>query len=235
MFPLVRYFSIVSAIAVAVAMTAVAFVLSQITTKQLIEERQTANVALTQTFSNSIWPQFRDHVLNSADLSGDELRRHPQTVRLTKVMVELLHGLSVVKVKIFTTNGNTVFSTQASQMGDQKYTSSGFRGASRGRVTSEISHRDTFDAIERQFFEVDVISSYVPIRNGIGQIEGVFEIYDNVTRTLEKVELRRNLTIAYVGFLFVLLYFSLLLIVRRAAKVMQEQRFLLEAHRSIYT
>ena len=232
MFPLVRYFSIVSAIAVAFAMIAVAVVLTRITTEQLIEERQSSNVALTQTFSNSIWPQFRKYVLNSAGLSGDALRAHPQTQLLSKSVVELMRGLSVVKVKVYAKNGNTVFSTQASQMGDQKYTSSGFLSASIGHVTSEISHRNKFDAMERQIFEVDVVSSYVPIRNQIGEIEGVFEIYDNVTETLEKVSWRRNVIIAYLGLLFGLLYLCLLLIVRRAANVMREQRFQIEFHKS---
>ena len=232
MFPLVRYFSIVSAIAVAFAMIAVAVVLTRITTKQLIEERQNANVALTQTFSNSIWPRFREYLLNSAGLSGDALRAHPRTQLLSKSVVELMRGLSVVKVKVYARNGNTVFSTQASQMGDQKYTSSGFLSASIGHVTSEISHRNKFDAMERQIFEVDVVSSYVPIRNQAGEIEGVFEIYDNVTATLEKVSWRRNVIIAYVGLLFTLLYLCLLLIVRRAANVMREQRFQIEYHQS---
>ncbi|MGI9386024.1 MAG: hypothetical protein ACR2OX_01210 [Methyloligellaceae bacterium] len=234
-FPLVRYFSIVSAIAVAIAMIAVTYILSEITTKQLIEERQAANTALTRTFSNSIWPEFRTFVLNALNLSGEELRAHPQIESLSKNISNLTRGLSVVKVKVFAANGNTVFSTQASQIGDRKGTSTGFIEARKGRITSELSHRNAFDAIERQIFDVDVISSYVPIRNDLGQIEGVFEIYDNVTNTLEKVAFRRNLTIAYVGLLFLLLYCSLLLIVRRASRVMQEQRFLLESHREIYS
>ncbi len=216
-------------------MTAVTFMLTQIMTKQLIEERRAANVDLTQTLSNSLWPRFRNFLLTSSDFTGDQLRAHPTTHHLAKEIAGLMRGLSIAKIKIYTLNGNTVFSTQASQMGDKKYTSSGFREAAKGRVTSELSHRSTFDAIERQIFDVDVISSYIPIRNEFGEIEGVFEIYDNVTPTLEKAALRRNLTIAYVGLLFVLLYFSLLLIVHRAAKIMREQRFLIEAHRGIYT
>ena len=42
MFPLVRYFSLISAVVVCVAMVGVTFALTQITTEQLIEERQNA-------------------------------------------------------------------------------------------------------------------------------------------------------------------------------------------------
>lgn len=225
MFPLVRYFSIVSAVIVVVAMIAVTAVLTRLTTEQLIEERQSASVALTQTFSNSIWREFRDHIQASAELDGDALRAHPLTLILGDNVRELMHGLSVVKVKIFALNGNTVFSTQASQMGATKQNSSGFRAASKGQVISDISHRNKFDAIERQIFEVDVVSSYVPIRNKDGKIEGVFEVYDNVTETLEKVTWRRNIIIAFVGLLFALLYVGLFIVVRRAAKVMRQQHF----------
>lgn len=204
-------------------MIAVTVVLTEITTEQLIEERQSTSVALTQTFSNSIWHEFRNHIQKSAELDGDALRAHPLTLILGDNVRELMHGLSVVKVKIYAMNGNTVFSTQASQMGATKYNSPGFRAAVNGNVTSDISHRNKFDAIERQIFEVDVVSSYVPIRNKAGKIEGVFEVYDNVTATLEKVTWRRNIIIAFVGLLFALLYVGLFIVVRRAAKVMRKQ------------
>ena len=134
-----------------------------------------------------------------------------------------MRGLSVVKVKVYAMNGNTVFSTQASQMGDDKKNNPGFLSAKTGRPISEISNRSKFSAFENEIFNVDVVSSYIPIHNPNGKIEGVFEVYDNVTDTLAKVEWRRNLIIALVGLLFALLYLCLFLIVRRAANVMRRQ------------
>ncbi|MDH3581198.1 MAG: ATP-binding protein [Hyphomicrobiales bacterium] len=223
MFPLVRYFSLISAVVVAVAMVGVTFALTQITTEQLIQQRQNANVGLTRVFSSSVWQQFRSHVQSSADLDGDALRAHPRTSELLKSVKDTMRGLSVVKVKVYSLNGNTVFSTEATQMGDQKAGNPGFLSARAGYPISEYSNRAKFSAFENEIFDIDVVSSYIPIRDEDGQVEAVFEVYDNVTATLHKMEERRNLIIAIVGGLFVLLYLSLFLIIHRASTILKRQ------------
>ena len=223
MFPLVRYFSIVSAVVMGIAMVVVAVVFTKVTTGQLIEQREAANVALTKAFSNSIWPDFRRHVDEVAGLDGDQLRAHADTRRFDEVVRATMEGLSVVKVKVYALNGNTVFSTEPSQMGAMKGATPGFGAASSGDVATEISHRDTFSAFEQEVFDIDVVSSYVPIRGRSGAIEGVFEVYDNVTATLAKIHSERNLVMMFVGCLFAALYVILLLIVRRAARQMSQQ------------
>ena len=223
MFPLVKYFSVVSAIVVSLAMLTVAIVLSQITTQQLVEERQGANVSLTRIFASSVWNQFRDHVRESADLDGDALRNHATTPVLLRSVQDMMRGLSIIKVKVYALNGNTVFSTEAAQMGADKRDNPGFLSASKGRPVSEYSNRAKFSAFENEIFDVDVVSSYVPIRNSEGAIEAVFEVYDNVTATLQKMEMRKYMIIAAIGGLFLILYCALLLIVCRAARVISLQ------------
>lgn len=223
MFPLVRYFSLISAVVVGVAMVGVTFALTQITTAQLIEQRQNANVGLTRVFSSSVWRQFRDHVQSAAGLDGNALRALPRTPELLQSVKDMMRGLSVVKVKVYSLNGNTVFSTEAAQMGDQKAGNPGFLSARDGHPISEYSNRAKFSAFENEIFDIDVVSSYIPIRDEDGRVEAVFEVYDNVTATLHKMEERRNLIIAIVGGLFVLLYLSLFLIIHRASTVLKRQ------------
>lgn len=223
MFPIVRYFSLVSAVVVGLAMVAVTIFLTQISSAQLVEERENANVGLTRVFSSSLWTRFRSHVQNSADLDGDALRAHPQFKVLQREVRQLMAGLSVVKVKVYALNGNTVFSTEAAQMGDRKSDNPGFLSARDGIPISEYSNRAKFSAFENEVFDIDVVSSYIPIRDDEGRVEAVFEVYDNVTGTLQKVKTRRNTIIMVVAALFTILYLALLLVVRRAAKIMQRQ------------
>ncbi len=223
MFPLVKYFSLISAAVVGLAMIVVTIVLTKTTTDQLVEERQNANVALTQVFSNSVWRRFRGHVKTSAELDGSALRDHARSQELLSEVRHLMQGLSVVKVKVYALNGNTVFSTEPAQMGDSKRENRGFVTARDGRPISEYSNRAKFSAFENEIFDVDVVSSYVPIYGADGRVEAVFEVYDNVTASLQKMGERKNLIIAFVGGLFGLLYLALLLIVRRAAKILQHQ------------
>src|SRR3972149_4856989 len=105
-----------------------------------------------------------------------------------------MQGLSVIKVKIYNLEGMTVFSTQESQIGEDKSENAGFLAALNGGFASELTHRDTFSAFEGEIEDRDVISSYVPIQRGDASVEGVFEIYDDVTPLLENISIaQRNI------------------------------------------
>jgi hypothetical protein len=64
------------------------------------------------------------------------------------VLLAHLQGLSVAKVKVYDVRGRTVFSTETKQIGEDKSANAGFRQASAGNVTSELTHRDQFSAFE---------------------------------------------------------------------------------------
>ncbi len=120
-------------------------------------------------------------------------------------------------------NGMTVFSTQESQIGEDKSENAGFLAALKGDIASELTHRDTFSAFEGEIEDRDVISSYVPIRQGSSDVVGVFEVYDDVTPLLEKISVaQRNIAIG-VTLILALLYLILFLIVKRADDLIHQQ------------
>lgn len=222
-FPLLRYFTVTSLTAfVLVAVSLVTFY-RQIAENELLEIGESKNAALTQTFSNVIWPEFEAFILSSADLSADEIRAHPETARLREAVLEQMQGLSVIKVKIYNLNGQTVFSTQESQIGEDKSGNAGFITALNGGLASELTHRDTFSAFEGEIEDRDVISSYVPIRQGDSDVKGVFEVYDDVTPLLETISIaQRNIAIG-VTVILVLLYILLFLLISRADRLIKSQ------------
>jgi hypothetical protein len=68
-----------------------------------------------------------------------------------------------------------------------------------------------------------VISSYIPIRQGNLGVEGVFEVYDDVTPLLEKISTtQRNIAIG-VTLILSLLYAMMFLLVRRADNLIKQQ------------
>lgn len=222
-FPLLRYFTITSLIAfVLVAVSLVTFY-RQIAVNELMEIGESKNAALTQTFSNVIWPEFASFLGSASDLSPDAIRAHPETTRLRQAVLEQTQGLSVIKVKIYNLEGMTVFSTQESQIGEDKSENAGFLAALNGGLASELTHRDTFSAFEGEIEDRDVISSYIPIRHGGPDVEGVFEIYDDVTPLLESISTaQRNIAIG-VTLILALLYAILFLLVRRADNLIKQQ------------
>ena len=222
-FQLLRYFTITSLIAfVLVAVSLVTFY-RRLAVKELIEIGESKNAALTQTFSNVIWPEFSNFLGTTSDLSADDIRAHPETARLRQAVLEQMQGLSVIKVKIYNLAGTTIFSTQESQIGEDKSENAGFLTALNGGLASELTHRDTFSAFEGEIEDRDVISSYVPIRNDNSAVEGVFEIYEDVTPLLENISIaQRNIAIG-VTLILALLYIILFLLISRADALIKKQ------------
>ena len=78
------------------------------------------------------------------------------------------------------------------------------------------------DAVKTE--NLDVISSYVPIRKHAGaEIEGVFEVYDEVTPLLKKISTIQINIVIGVTLILALLYGALFLLVRRSDALIREQ------------
>ena len=225
MFRLVRYFSITSLAAFVIVTVVLALFYRQTAINDLLVIRESNNVALTQSFANSLWPQFSRFVTTAYTLSPVELPQHPEIVRMREVVLAQMAGLSVVKVKVYDLDGLTVFSSEARQIGESKRENAGYLSARDGVVATELTHRDTFSAFEQTIEDRDVISSYVPIQpdGSGGAVEGVFEVYDDVTPLLDHIEqTQRNVIIGVVAVL-VILYGILYAIVRRGEHIIRQQ------------
>ncbi|HET7090313.1 MAG TPA: GAF domain-containing sensor histidine kinase [Anaerolineae bacterium] len=223
---LLRYFSVVSSIAFIVAIVLLGVFYRQTAVSDLIKLEESKNAALTQAFANSLWPQFAPFVTSATGLSSDELRTHPETAKLRQAILAQVKGLAVVKVKVYDLEGLTVFSTEESQIGQDGSTNAGFLSARSGGVASLLTHRDTFNAFEGEIEDRDVFSSYSPVRRGgsTGPIEGVFEIYSDVTPLLQEIEQTQRNVVIGVTVILASLYAVLIFVVRYAQTVIQRHR-----------
>ncbi len=224
MFKLQRYFSITSLVAFAIVTIVLSTFYRQVALKDLRDLAERNNVALTKTFANSIWPEFGSFVNSASDVNVEDLQSHPENIKLGGAVKAQMAGLTILKVKVNNLNGLTVFSTEADQIGDDKSDNAGYLSAKSGEVASELTHRDTFSSFEGVIEDRDVISSYVPIygEDASNGVEGVFEIYDDVTDLLQQINTtQRNITIGVIftlGALYVALYF----IIRRAELILKK-------------
>lgn len=221
-FQLLQYFSITSLVAFVLVAALLVILYRQIAVSELIKIGESKNSAITQSFSNVIWPDFEAFLNSAADLGPEAIRAHPETARILQAVVEQTQGLSIVKVKIYNLEGITVFSSQESQIGEDKSQNAGFITALNGRVVSELTHRDTFSAFEGEVENRDVISSYVPIWRG-SKVEGVFEVYDDVTPLLEDISTTQWMIAMGVTLILAILYASLFLLIRRADNLIRRQ------------
>ena len=224
-FRLVRYFSIASLVAVALVATLLGLVYRQTALSDLTKLAETHNVALTQALSNSIWPQFAPFVPSISRLSGDELQAHPQTAKLYDAVLRQMKGLAVVKIKIYNLEGMTIFSTQTSQIGEDKSANPGFLAARSGRVASALTRRGKVYVFEGTIENRDFITSYIPVRPGglEGPVEAVFELYYDVTPVIQRMVRTQGTVTAGVILISGLLYGALFFIVRRADRTIKQQ------------
>jgi diguanylate cyclase (GGDEF)-like protein len=222
MFRLTRTYSVASLFGIVLVTIALGIFYRTVAMRSLIEHETLANVSLTQSISNTLWPAYADFVSRAATIPSKELGRQPEITRLHEDMLQNIRGLRVVKIKIYALNGLTVYSTEPKEIGQDKSRSSGFLKAKAGYTESDLAFRDSFSATEKIIVNRNLVSSYIPIRKKPNDpVEGIFEIYTDVTPLLAEIEREEYTVLGGVTVLLFLLYFFLLMIVRRADRIIK--------------
>ena len=224
MFNLTRYYSIASLICIIIAAAILGLFYRHQSLHSLLNVAEDRNAALTHVFGNALWPYF-------APLLKQDTSRQPidpnglEITYLRRQVVALMKDTSAVKVKVYNLQGVTVFSTEAKQIGEDKHANAGFLAAAQGRLASELTHRNQFSAFDRVIESRDLLSSYIPFipENG-SQIEGVFELYTDITPYLAEVKRTQLLLVLVVSGVSGLLYSLLYLVVRRAKLIISDQQ-----------
>ncbi|MBM3566943.1 MAG: PAS domain S-box protein, partial [Alphaproteobacteria bacterium] len=223
MFRLVRFFLFTSVIAaLAVALAVVAYRKDEV--QRLIDLAERQNVTLARSFANTIWPRFSSYITAIPASEGEVLRALPETHALHEALMALAAGLPVLKVQIFNLDGLTVYSSEPHEMGVYGTNNPGFISAARqGKPASKLTFRDRISTFEGRVMDRDLVETYLPIRVGDGPIEGVFELYSDVTPLVARI--RTSTTNLLVGFVVVFgfLYAILFIVVRLADRTIKRQ------------
>lgn len=229
MFPLVRYFSVTSLIVFIIAFLLIFANTRADAINDLVQLREQNNIALTQAYANTILGKYGDFITTAAPLTADEIMATDEFDALHDDLRLLTDGSTIINIKIFSANGNTLYSNNFDQIGDDKSTGTGFLVAIDGGVASELVYKDTFNAFEGDVQDRDIVESYVSLKpTGTTDITGVIEIYDDVTVLLERIDARQIRLGLGLGVLLAILYGILYLIVRYAEQIMRKQHHQIE-------
>jgi signal transduction histidine kinase/ActR/RegA family two-component response regulator len=163
------------------------------------------------------------------DLDVPARKRHELTQALDTRIREMSRDAPILKIKVYNVDGQAVYSSVLPEIGENKSQNSGFRNALEGRLVNELTHRGSMSATEGEIQNVDVVSTYIPIRlANNGKVVAVFELYSNVTDSVARIkEVTIQLLFALIG-TFLALYLSLLAIVARADRILGRQYAALE-------
>ena len=223
-FRLTRHFSFASLLGILVVLAVLLLFYRYFALGALTDHETRGNTALARVFANTLWPNHAAFVKGASAIPKAELARRPEIDPLRRDVLRQMTGLNVVKVKIYNLDGLTVFSTDPKQIGEDKSTNGGFLDAKAGRTVSEITFRNSFDAFEQVINDRNLVSSYIPIsKSRSSPVEGVMEVYSDVTDFVTKLEKTQWQIVGGVLGSLSLLYLFLLTIVRRADRLIRAQ------------
>ena len=146
---------------------------------------EAANETVTRLFINQNWAAIRERLLNERALAAP--RDNPDLPTVDRLIRSLVAGTDVVKVKIISPAGRTLYSSDAPQIGEDRPHHAGIRMAAQGLVASELTHRGQFSAFGGDLLDRDLVSSYVPVRGAAG-VEAIVEIYADRTVALQRLD-----------------------------------------------
>ena len=224
-FRLLRNFSIVSLGGFVLTASLLSMFYRRQAIHDLTYSSEEASVTLTQVLTNTMWAEYGDFISSTQSLDNNNLAVSMTIRHLRRDVLAQLEGSSVAKVKIFDLQGRTVFSTDPSQIGNDKSQSPGFIAALSGQVLSQLDHRDTFKALQKTLKDRKLLSSYVPVYadGRDSEIIAVAEVYNDVTPVVVRIQqTQRNIAIGSLGVLSVL-YLVLLSFVNKASQLIATQ------------
>ena len=230
MFRLTRFFAVAALVVIVAATAIIATFNRHVATGSLARLGESRNEALAQALANAMWPRFNAYVTDTLEMDPATFAKRAETRVIDGRVRALISNLPILKVKIYNLAGMTVYSSQVKQIGEDKSGNLGFLTARHGKVISELTHRDEFDAFEAERYDLDVLSSYVPVIGGNGKVSAVIEVYSDVTPLVAQMDQDGNTLIVVVTATFAVLYVALFLIVRRADRlvVRRHEAILLE-------
>jgi len=237
-FRLRRYFSIASLIGLLAILLLLTFFYRQIAFQAIERQETRANVAIAHRLVHQRWAQFARFIRDASAVPPTQLMRDPAVALMRAELGQAL-GLdstlsNIVKLKLYTPDGLTVYSTDDHQIGELEEQNPGFLAAKNGEVATQILYKDTFDGYEGVLVDRNLASVYMPVRRGAGaSILGVMEIYSDVTPLVEHLNEVQWKIIAGVTAAFAVLYLFLFAIVDRAARILQRQEHLRRQHQEL--
>jgi signal transduction histidine kinase len=235
MFRLLRYFSATSAAALVAVIAVLVMLYRGNAIGDLHEAAEFQNLVLARGLINSLWAPYAEFVRGAKGMGTATLRESRQLDSLRERVAELTAGMPVLKVKIYDASGLTVFSTDATQIGADYSGSEGLRDLHRtGKPVSEFSRRQDISAFSGEAFHRDIVETYVPVHNITNGIDGVFEIYSDITPLVQRIDRAAQRLGGGLIVSFALLYAALYSIVRHADRILRRQYLdLLESQEAI--
>jgi diguanylate cyclase (GGDEF)-like protein len=224
MLNLLRYSQLIALAVITAVVIALSLLYRGLLLDSMVAAETHANVALTKTFANAVWPAHSAFVLRAASLDRGTLAGRPEVAALDRDLRRLAGSLSIIKVKVYDLHGTTVYSTDPGQIGQDASQNPGFLRARDGYPISNLTYRERIDSWEGEIAERHILATYVPVHIYDAEpVEAVLEAYNDVTALVENAQRGQWKILAAVLGAMGLVYLVVQLILMRYRRLLHEQ------------
>ncbi|HEY5718383.1 MAG TPA: GGDEF domain-containing protein, partial [Motiliproteus sp.] len=138
---------------------------------------------------------------------------------LDQRLSQIAPPFNIIKVKVFAPDGEVVYSTDHSIIGRKDSGNLRLQRALNGYNDSQLQTKgEVFDLADERRFDVDVVESYIPIRNEHHEVVGSFEVYLDITRYRDSIQASVLQAVVVLVLIILLVYTSAFMVVRIALK-----------------
>lgn len=125
---------------------------------------------------------------------------------------KMIEDNKLLKIKIFNTSGNTIYSTNFQDIGKKHTGTAFYETVTHGKPYTKIMSRGD-ESLDGQVYDAHIAESYVPIMKR-GKFAGAFELYYDITTTyskLSKIVLVASLLPLGIMFIFLVVIVAVLI------------------------
>lgn len=138
-------------------------------------------------------------------------------------MHDYLRPFNILKIKVFSAQKEIIYSTDPTIVGKVDLDNARLQAALKGKVDAKLENKNRIvDLSEEARIDVDVVETYVPVTNGMGEIIGCAEIYMDVTRYRERLASALGSSMTVIGLILAGVFGTLFLVMRGGTKRLHE-------------
>ncbi|MBN7756648.1 sensor histidine kinase [Nitratireductor aquimarinus] len=154
---------------------------------------------------------------------------------LDQIFVDTPIAKSIVSAKIWSTDGQILYSSLAPEVIGEKHVSNDVARAARGEIVSEFEDMVSAESLHEQALSFSIIEVYAPLfKQGTSNVIAVGEIYENSTALAEQLRLSSIKTWIVVCLTTLVMLFVLYSIVKKGSRKIAAQQVELQRRMSVH-
>lgn len=194
--------------------------------KQHIKEAEHDAIGISQAIY-----QHDKGMLFISDLNGEMTLNVDQKNfdELDKSMNKFLTPLNIIKIKVFSKDGRITYSTDHAIIGQKDAHNENLNRALNGEIVSKLEKKDAvWDMAGEQKYDIDLVETYLPVRDKNNNIIGSFELYLDISRYRAASADSIRLYMIIITIILVLVFGFLFMIMKKGTNQLNKNEAILK-------